>query len=207
MKEFKAQDFTHLRGTKGFSEELLNVHFKLYEGYVKNTNKAINMMNEKVEAGDFDYDFGEVRRRFGWEFNGMRLHEYYFGLMTPDGSERDKDTTLSKMIDDTWGSFSKWQSDFSGTGKMRGIGWACLAYDPWSERLFNTWLNEHDAGPLAGTIPVLLLDVFEHAFMRDYGKDKASYFKAYYNAIDWAKVNEWFDTARKGTKEIAAVVH
>lgn len=188
MKEFKPKDFSGLIGTPGFSEELLSVHFKLYEGYVTNTNNAAKTLENKAKNGEFDYEFGEIRRRFGWEFNGMRLHEYYFGRMTNGGSELAKDSTLANKIDDRFGSFDAWKKDFEKTGGMRGIGWAALVYDAASDQLFNTWLDEHDTGNLAGCEPILLLDVFEHAFMRDYGKDKASYMDAYFKAVDWETV-------------------
>jgi len=75
---------------------------------------------------------------------------------------------------------------------MRGIGWAILYYDPISKKLFNVWVNEHDAGHLSGAAPLLVLDVFEHAYTLDYGIKKADYVQSFFNAIDWSVVEARF---------------
>ncbi|HET8575081.1 MAG TPA: Fe-Mn family superoxide dismutase, partial [Candidatus Paceibacterota bacterium] len=117
--------------------------------------------------------------------NGMRLHEYYFGGMTKDGQGIDQSSKLHGKIAEEFGSYENWEKDFRGTGAMRGIGWAVLAHDKEADRLFNVWVNEHDMGHLAGATPVLIMDVFEHAFMVDYGTKRAEYIDAFMKAIDW----------------------
>lgn len=189
MEGYEAKDFSDLLGTEGFSDELLKTHFKLYEGYVKHTNKALDLLR----SGDLDdYSAGEVRRRFVWEFNGMRLHEYYFGNMTEGGEDPGNAPTVTDAISQEFGSIEDWQEDLQDVGGMRGIGWACLTYDPQQRRLHNIWINEHDAGSLAGAHPLVLLDVFEHAFIADYGKDKDAYMEAFFNALAWNEVEERF---------------
>lgn len=168
------------------SDALLQNHFTLYQGYVKNTNALLEKF-KTLEAGSPEY--GELHRRFGWEWNGMRLHELYFGNMVKGGvalSER----VLKQKIDATWGSVENWQKEFIGMGAMRGIGWVILCHDKKDGKLFNVWINEHDAGHLAGLTPLLVMDVFEHAYMVDYGLKKADYINAFMSSIDWHAVEE-----------------
>ncbi len=191
-------NFDRLLGTAGFSDTLLKNHFTLYQGYVTNTNKlsdSLGLLGK--ESKQATPEFGEMRRRFGWEFNGMRLHELYFGNMVKGGNATPKETPLYKKLSEEFGSFEAWEKDFKGTGAMRGIGWALLYYDPIGQRLFNTWVNEHDAGHLSGTVPLLILDVFEHAFMIDYGLKRADYLEAFWKAVDWSVVSHRFETTAK----------
>ncbi|MCZ7372431.1 MAG: Fe-Mn family superoxide dismutase, partial [Candidatus Methanoperedens sp.] len=114
-----------------------------------------------------------------------RLHEYYFGNMAGGGKAIDKSTNFYKKIVDDFGSYENWEKDFRAVGSMRGIGWVVLYYDGMADRLFNTWINEHDVGHLSGASPMLVMDVFEHAFMIDYGLKRADYIEAFFKAIDW----------------------
>jgi Fe-Mn family superoxide dismutase len=132
-------------------------------------------------------EYAELKRRLGFEFNGMRLHEYYFenlgGKAVMNKSER-----LGKKLAEDFGSYEDWERDFKGTGTMRGIGWAILYQDNITGRLINQWINEHETGHLAGGIPILVLDVFEHAFMIDYGLKRADYIETFFKNINWDKV-------------------
>jgi Fe-Mn family superoxide dismutase len=183
---YTAKDFSSLLGLPGFSDTLLNNHFTLYQGYVTNTNKLIDLMKTK-EVGT--PEFGELHRRFGWEWNGMRLHELYFGNMVKGGVQLS-DRVLKKMMVDTWGSVENWQKEFIGMGTMRGIGWVVMCHDKKESKLFNVWVNEHDTGLLAGLTPLLVMDVFEHSFMVDYGLKRADYISAFIVSIDWHAVEE-----------------
>ncbi len=183
---YTPKDFSHLLGLPGMSDAMLNNHFTLYQGYVKNTNTLLEKF-KTLEAGTPEY--AELHRRFGWEWNGMRLHELYFGNMTKGGVNLS-DRKLKDKIESTWGSVENWQKEFIGMGTMRGIGWVILAHDKNEAKLFNVWVNEHDAGHLAGTTPLLVMDVFEHAFMLDYGLKRADYINAFVSAIDWHAVEE-----------------
>ena len=177
---YEEKSFESLLGLEGFSEVLLKNHFKLYAGYVKRTNAAVDKLKSLDKSSA---EYAEVKRRFGWEFNGMRLHELYFGNMVKEGKAINPD--FEKKLSDEFGSFDAWKEDFLATGSMPGIGWVVLAWDPVGNRLFNTWVNEHDLGFLAGCVPLLVMDVFEHAFMVDYGLAKGDYLKAFFNSIDW----------------------
>ncbi len=185
---YTAKDYTHLLGLTGFSDALLTNHFTLYEGYVTNTNKLIALLETK-EVGTPEYS--ELQRRLGWEWNGMRLHELYFGNMTKEAGEL-KDGPLKKKIETIYGSIENWKKNFLGLGTMRGIGWVVLAHDAEQDALFNIWINEHDLGHLAGTAPLLVMDVFEHAFMLDYGLKRTDYLETFSRAIDWTIVEARF---------------
>jgi len=191
---YEVKDFSNLLGTPGFSDTLLNNHFKLYGGYVKRTNNVANRLSELASAGTVGAgEYAELKRRFGWEFNGMRLHELYFGNLSNGGSPLEEDSSLHAQIVKDFGSFEAWANEFKSTGGIPGIGWVALGYDKEGGRLFNVWIDEHDTGLLAGGTPLLLMDVFEHAFMVDYGLAKADYIAAFMNAIDWNAVSNRFE--------------
>lgn len=195
--KYEPQNFDHLLGTPGFSDKLLKNHFKLYEGYVKNVNALADIFAAVKDPEAFKKpQFAELKRRFGWEFNGMRLHEYYFGNMGKGARSSLNGGFLLRRLSEEFGSFQNWQNEFMGMGAMRGIGWVILAYDRPAERFFNIWVNEHDLGFLAGAEPLLVMDVFEHAFMTDYGLEKDKYISAFWKAIQWAEVESRFTSRR-----------
>ncbi|HOC18460.1 MAG TPA: Fe-Mn family superoxide dismutase [Vicinamibacterales bacterium] len=183
---YAAKDYSALIGMPGFSEALLKNHFTLYQGYVANTNKVIDAVEALAKEGKgASPEYAEQKRRLGWEFDGMRLHEYYFenlggqGPLAPDGR-------LAQRIAADFGSYEQWETDFKATGAMRGIGWAVLYQDSNTGRLLNFWINEHDTGHPAGCTPILVMDVFEHAFMLDYGTRRADYIAAFFGNVNWA---------------------
>lgn len=191
---YEPKNYAHLLGTPGFSEGLLKNHFALYEGYVANVNKLRELLAASVAQGKSGTpEYAEMKRRFGWEWNGMRLHEYYFGNISGEGGGNpDPDSPLAKSIVRDFGTFAAWEADFKATSAMRGIGWVVLAYDRLADRLFNVWINEHDTGHLAGATPILVLDVFEHAYMLDYGIKRADYITAFMNAVYWKELERRF---------------
>ena len=191
--EYQAKNFDGILGMEGFSETLLKNHFTLYQGYVANTNKVAGLLGAMAKEGKTAVpEYAELKRRFGWEFNGMRLHELYFGNMAKGGSKTDAAPKLSNMLADEFVSFENWEKDFRATGAMRGIGWVVLYYDFSGKRLFNMWINEHDAGHPAGCAPILVMDVFEHAYMTDYGLKRADYINAFFRNIAWKEAEARF---------------
>ncbi|MDD5340070.1 MAG: Fe-Mn family superoxide dismutase [Candidatus ainarchaeum sp.] len=191
---YEQKNFDGLLGIEGFSDTLLKNHFTLYGGYVANTNKAADLLAGMAKDGRAGTpEYAEVKRRFGWEYNGMRLHEYYFGNMRKGGAAMGP--ALAKALAAEFGSAENWEKDFRATGAMRGIGWVVLYYDGAAKRLFNCWVNEHDAGHLSGATPVLVMDVFEHAYMIDYGLKKADYIAAFMKNIDWKEAEARFSRA------------
>jgi Fe-Mn family superoxide dismutase len=188
VSPYQAQDFSKLKGMKGFSDQLLDMHFSLYQGYVKNTNQLSEQLGQMAGQGQAGTPaYAELKRRFGWEWNGMRLHELYFGNL--GGKEPlKKDGNLMKKIEGNFGSYDKWLADFKATGSMRGIGWVVLYEDVKTGRLMNVWINEHDLGHLSGSNPLLIMDVFEHAYIPDYGLKRADYIEAFFANVDWTAV-------------------
>lgn len=185
---YAPKDYATLIGIEGFSEALLKNHFTLYQGYVTNTNKVLDTLGALAAGGKAATpEYAELKRRLGWEFNGMRLHEYYFENL---GGKTSLDPTgrLGKALAAAFGGMDKWEADFKATAAMRGIGWVVLYQDVQSGALCNAWVNEHDVGHLAGCNPVLILDVFEHAFMLDYGLKRADYIAAFWKNVNWAAV-------------------
>ncbi len=191
---YSPKSFENLIGTEGFSEQLLRNHFTLYQGYVNNTNNLISMLDQLRKENKTNVAaYAEIKRRFGWEFNGMRLHEYYFGNLVKEGKKLGKQSELSKKMVKDFESYEEWEKDFKASGTMRGIGWVVLYYDPIGDILFNVWVNEHDLGHLSGSVPILVMDVFEHAFITDYGLKRADYIEAFFKALDWDGISERFD--------------
>jgi len=189
-KAYEAKSFP-TEGYDGLSPKQIEEHLKLYNGYVNNTNAISAKITELVAADQVNTpEYNELKRRFGFEYSGMRLHEYYFGNMTPGGTTNplENSKTYTKLVED-FGSFGNWEKDFKGTGMMRGIGWAILYQDPHTGRLQNFWVSDHENGHPAGFTPILVMDVWEHAFTVDYAPTaKKSYVDAFFNNIDWAAV-------------------
>lgn len=185
---YTANDYSKLIGMEGFSETLLKNHFTLYQGYVTNSNKVLDTLAQMLKDDKAATpEFAELKRRLGWEFNGMRLHEYYFENLGGKGSP-DKNGPLVKKMTADFGSYEAWEKDFKATGAMRGIGWVALYQDITNERLMNFWINEHDVAHPAGCRLLLIMDVFEHAFMLDYGLKRADYIGSFFKNINWTVV-------------------
>ena len=186
---YTAKNYDRLLGIQGFSDKLLKAHFKLYEGYVTHINEMIEFFQAPEALGP---GRDEVRRRFPWEFNGMRLHEAYFGNMTKQHEEIDPESNLAGLIVASFGSLKAWETDFRAVSAMRGVGWAVLAWDPEGRNLFNIWINEHDVGHLFYSVALLVNDVFEHAYITDYGVNRKDYIEAFMKVIDWTEVEKRF---------------
>jgi superoxide dismutase, Fe-Mn family len=185
MTSYETKDYTALIGMEGFSETLLRNHFTLYQGYVNNTNTLADTLGRMRKEGKGPTpEFSELKRRFGWEFNGMRLHECYFENLGGK-SPLKQDGKLAAKLQQEFGSYDEWQQDFKATGAMRGIGWAILYQDQLTGKLMNVWINEHDVGHPSMSLPILVLDVFEHAFLTDYGLKRADYISAFFKNINW----------------------
>jgi Fe-Mn family superoxide dismutase len=190
IMSYTTKDYSELIGMAGFSEALLKNHITLYQGYVSNTNKVLDSLEQMLKTEKMATpEFAELKRRLGWEFNGMRLHEYYFDALGGDGAV-DTSSRLAQKKVKNFGSIDSWAKDFRATGAMRGIGWVVMYQDNINGKLFNCWINEHDAGHPAGCIPILVMDVFEHAYMLDYGLKRAEYVDAYFKSINWKIVED-----------------
>ncbi|MDT7689842.1 MAG: superoxide dismutase, Fe-Mn family [Acidobacteriota bacterium] len=192
IKEYKAKQFD-LSGLNGISDQTLEMHFKLYEGYVTNTNTLTHKIAEILQDGRVDQEempaYSELTRRMGFEYNGMVLHEWYFGNMKKGSTTTDpeKNSRLYQLAEASFGSYEIWKADFMSVGKMRGVGWAVCYQDPVNERLSNHWITLHEVGNIAGFVPILVMDVWEHAYLLDYKPaDRPKYIEAFFSNINWA---------------------
>jgi Fe-Mn family superoxide dismutase len=188
----QAKNYSALLGTGILSNTLLSNHFKLYEGYIKNTNTLRDTLGKMVaEKKDKTPEYAELKRRFGWEYNGALLHELYFDNL--GGSvELSTSSQLYAKISEDFGSFDAWKQDITATALMRGIGWAVLYWESRSGTLVNVWIDEHDRGHLTGATTLLVIDVFEHAYMPDYMSDRTKYLDNLFKHIYWKTVEERF---------------
>lgn len=194
-KPYVAKDFSNLLGMEGISDKTLKMHFKLYEGYVKNTNLLLDILNQYMNEGkEKTPQFGAINRRLSFEFDGMRLHELYFSNLGGSGTSLNPKSPLYQRIVQDFGSFEAWKQDFMNTGVIRGIGWVILYFDPVHDRLMNMWISEHQNGHMAGGNPILIMDVWEHAYLLDYGLDRMGYIKAFFNNINWNVVSKRYGT-------------
>jgi Fe-Mn family superoxide dismutase len=182
----------------GISEEQIAQHWTLYEGYVKN----VNLLNEKLaalsEKGDFSLEFAELKRRLGFEYDGMILHEHYFGILKAGEKPLGDHAELTKLMKKSFGGYRNWLEEFSAMGKMRGVGWVILYYDPLAQVMTNHWIGQHEDGHPSGFVPILVLDVWEHAYMVDAGVEgRAPYLEAFLKNIDWPKVDRILSDAQR----------
>jgi superoxide dismutase, Fe-Mn family len=193
---YKARQF-NLSGLKGISDQTLEMHFKLYEGYVKETNKLTERITEFIQDGNVDQEempaYSELTRRLGFEYNGMVLHEYYFDNLLSGGGtgDPDKSSQFARTAESSFGSYEIWKADFVGIGKMRGVGWAICYQNPTNGRLSNHWITLHETGNVAGFVPILVMDVWEHAFLLDYKPaERPKYIEAFFSNIAWGAVED-----------------
>ncbi len=191
VKKYPERDFSKVRGLTGISDNQITEHLKLYAGYVKRTNtlteKLFGLCNDGKASGA-DPVYAELTRRMGFEYNGMILHEYYFANMT-GGAQAEPPTggKLRKAIESSFGGkYDTWLSDFRAVATMPGVGWVILYQDPTTGWLSNHWITLHNDGNPAGYTPILVMDGWEHAFMRDYlATERAKYVDAFFKNINW----------------------
>jgi len=190
-RSYVAKDFSHLKGMRGISDQTLDTHLGLYAGYVKNTNLLNQRVAELSAAGNAGSpEYAELKRRLGFEYNGMRLHELYFGNLTAGTSRLPARSRLARAIVQSFGSVEAWREDFAKIGTMRGVGWAVLFQDPQTGQLSNHWIELHETGNVAGFVPILVMDVWEHAWLLDYKPaDRPKYVAAFFENVDWSAAN------------------
>lgn len=198
IKKYIPKNF-ELPQLKGISTKNIEEHLKLYAGYVNNTNLILEKINEYEEDIEKNsYAINELRRRFGFEFGGMRNHEYYFGALVGNPQKINLDSPLAQKINEESGSFEMWLESFKSIAVTRGVGWAMLYYDKQNGNLINHWVDEQHIGHPVGLSPILCLDMWEHAFVYDYAtSEKKKYVDAYFENINWGVIEENFNQASK----------
>lgn len=180
MQKFEEKSF-EIPKLKGISQKTVEEHLKLYAGYVKNINLILEQESVKL----------------GFEFNGMRNHEYYFSSFEGGLKDLEEESELKKAIEKEFGDFDKWLEKFKTLATTRGVGWAMLYYDPMTKHLLNTWVDEHHLGQLNGCQTILALDMWEHAFVADYQPSgKKQYIEDFFANLNWEVIEQNFKNAQ-----------
>ena len=199
-KIYKPKSFD-LSGLNGISDKTLEMHFKLYEGYVTNTNTLTERIAAILSDGKVDQEetpaYSELTRRLGFEYNGMVLHEYYFANMKRQGGgDAARGSKFRESVERSYPSYDIWKTDFVGIGKMRGVGWAICYLDPNTGHISNHWITLHETGNVSGFVPLLVMDVWEHAFLLDYKPaDRPKYIEAFLSNVDWDSIENRLNAA------------
>jgi Fe-Mn family superoxide dismutase len=194
-KVYKPKQF-NLSGLTGISDQTMEMHFKLYEGYVTNTNTLTERISAILADGQVDQEetpaYSELTRRMGFEYNGMVLHEYYFGNMKRQGGgDAGNGSRFRTAVEKSFPSYAIWRTDFASVGKMRGVGWAITYLDPTTGGVSNHWITLHETGNIAGFVPLLVMDVWEHAYLLDYKPaDRPKYIESFMANIDWDVIDK-----------------
>lgn len=194
MANYTEQKF-NIPELKGISAKTTETHLKLYAGYVKHTNLILDQITElsKDEVKNA-FLLGELQRRFGFEFDGMRNHEYFFKQFEGGSVAPAADSKLKQAIEKEWGSFKTWLARFKAVSMTRGIGWAILYHDPVADKLVNTWVDEQHLGQLTSLHFILGLDMWEHSYLMDYAPaDKKNYVDAFFDNLNWSVVEKRFE--------------
>jgi len=187
---FQVQEFPQLQQMDLWDPALWQMHVKLYQGYVKHAEALCSQIQELSRKGKAKTEeYGALKRRLAWEIDGIRLHELYFSQLGAPSSIA-MDPSLIGMIEEEFGSVQQWKQDFIATGLMRGIGWVVLAFDPVHKQLYNLWIQEHDTGHLVSYCPLLIMDVFEHAYITQFGLDRERYIDLFFRSLQWDVVNQ-----------------
>jgi Fe-Mn family superoxide dismutase len=191
LADYPVKAFPLEGGLPGLSKELLGEHLALYKGYVARTNALLKDLLAAEKGAAASTAVQESRRRLGFEFSGMRLHELYFSALQAKAAAPAPAHPLQEAIAAGWGSFDAWWAAFKTTATMTGIGWAALVKDPLTGRLMNAWFQDHENAIPVGTVPILVVDVWEHAYVKDYGATaRAKYVDAIRPLIDWGVVEK-----------------
>ncbi len=183
---------------EGISEEQIKVHLGLYDGYVKHTNLVMEQIAKLKETGADPYVVAELRRRFAFEFDGMRMHEYYFEQLEGGAHAPDAGSALAQAATEKYGSADALVAHMKEVAGSRGIGWVVVYADPRAGMLHTTFVADHELGQLAGLPVILALDLWEHAFMVDYRPaTKKDYVEAFFANLSWGVVERRFEEAAK----------
>ena len=193
---YTAKTFT-LPALEGLSEKQIKVHLALYEGYVKHVNLIMATIAAYQGTDDEGgkYAIAEMRRRFAFEFDGMRMHEYYFSQFEGEKGG-SPESALAKAAEAKYGSGEKFLAHIREVAATRGIGWGVVYADPVAKTLHTVFVADHELGQLAGLPIILAVDLWEHAYMVDYvPAEKKNYIDAFFANLNWSVVEKRFDEA------------
>jgi len=193
MKKFEEIKF-NIGELKGISKKNIEEHLKLYGGYVKNANLIFEKLEEYMSDPEKNmYVIGELHRRYGFEFNGIKNHEYYFKSLEGGAKKLPENSKLKKAIETECGTFKAWLDAFKILAMTRGVGWAVLAYDKERDQILHIWVDEQHLGQLNGVHWILALDMWEHAYIYDYStSEKKKYVEAFFDNLNWEVIEKNF---------------
>jgi Fe-Mn family superoxide dismutase len=192
--KYKAVDYSYLLGkVKGIDDKLMKIHFKLYEGLVDATNNSIKQIEAQNAKGVTNIiEYSALQKQLPLFFNGMRLHESYFGVMCGENMDH-KSKELMDSIKEHFGSFEKWKKNFASTGDIPIIGFACLVRDKENGKLYNIWIDQFNIGELIGVDVLLAMDMWEHAYLCQFGLDVKKYHETFLSNVNWSVVSDRFN--------------
>lgn len=193
MKPYTQKTF-NIPELKGISKKNIEEHLKLYQGYVKNTNLIIEKITELMADSEKNaFVLGELQRRFSFEYNGMKNHEYYFDSLSGGAKKLKNDSPLKIAVEKQAPSFDAWLSSFKFLATTRGVGWAVLGWDYDAKQFVHIWIDEQHLGQLNGVCWILGLDMWEHAYVYDYPtSEKKKYIEAFFENLSWEEIEKNF---------------
>ncbi|MGC8467544.1 MAG: superoxide dismutase [Acidithiobacillus sp.] len=199
MSEYTVREELKPSGLDGISDDQINDHWGLYKGYVTQSNALHKELEEMRAAGKTGtLAYADRRRRFGFEYNGMVLHEYYFAQLKP-GSNIDQAPHFKAAVAEQFGSAEAWHEDLMAAAKSRAIGWAICYYDGTTGQINNHFVQLHEDGNIGGFVPLVVVDVWEHAYMVDWkALGRPDYLAALHKNIHWPVVEARFQAAKSG---------
>ncbi len=194
MTKYNAKEF-NLPDLSGMSHKQVEVHLGLYKGYVAHINKLYEVLEElKNDPEKNAYSIESVRRRIGFEFNGMRMHEIYFDQFENGKTDEARGGALDEIVSAKFGDFDTFKEEFHKTAMTRGIGWTILAIDKKTDEIPEAhifWVADHELGQLGDTVPIIALDMWEHAYMVDYTPaEKVEYIKSFFDNLNWELIEK-----------------
>jgi Fe-Mn family superoxide dismutase len=197
MEKFTQKTF-NIPELKGISAKNIEEHLKLYAGYVKNLNLIFEKLEEYMTDPEKNaYVIGELHRRIGFEFNGMRNHEYYFKSLEGGAKPLPNNSLLKKELEKTAGSIEEALAGFKTLAMTRGIGWAILYWDKESKQTIPAWIDEQHLGQLNDCETILALDMWEHSYVSDYQPSgKKQYIEDFFKNLNWEVIENNFKMAQ-----------
>lgn len=167
-----------------------NKHHKGYVAALNTIEKGLEEADRAAANGNYS-QIGELKRRFTWNHAGALLHDLYWQVMGGDGDPK-KGPEVLKAIEKEFGSFEKWRQDFKAAAFSAKLsGWGLLVHDQlYSGRLLNVLVDEHQYGAIWGGVPLIALDVFEHAYYHKDGPGRAVYIDNFIDDLHWGRINE-----------------
>ncbi|NGX29763.1 MAG: Superoxide dismutase [Fe] [Candidatus Anoxychlamydiales bacterium] len=188
---YVAKDYSYLLTIDDFDKSLMKMHITLYNGYVNNVNLFLDQLDKLDASSNISK---ALKKTFAFEFDGMKLHELYFDNLKQD-IKINRKSNFYKKIEEQFNSFDAWMDDFKNTGLIRGIGWVILYFDASEKRFFNAWIDEHQINNLVECIPILVMDVFEHAYLTQFGLNRKKYIDIFFKNINWLEVSKRYESA------------